>query len=64
VQLGNFRLKLPLKRLELRQKAVKEQPASRTGVQGGAGGVGASPGWSLTCAANGWRPGWSGWNAI
>jgi DNA mismatch repair protein MutS2 len=47
VQLGNFRLKLPLKRLELRQKAVKEQPAARTGVQGGAGGVGASPGLEL-----------------
>ncbi len=29
VQIGNFRLKLPLKRLELRQKAVREeQPAS------------------------------------
>ena len=26
VQLGNFRLKLPIKRLELRQKAPKEQP--------------------------------------
>jgi len=45
VQLGNFRLKLPLKRLELRQKAVKEQPAPRTGAQGGAGG--ASPGLEL-----------------
>jgi DNA mismatch repair protein MutS2 len=45
VQLGNFRLKLPLKRLELRQKAVKEQPAPRTGVQGGA--AGASPGLEL-----------------
>lgn len=29
VQLGNFRLKLPLKRLELRQKAVKEAPTSQ-----------------------------------
>ena len=47
VQLGNFRLKLPLKRLELRQKAVKEQPTPRTGVQGGSGGVGASPGLEL-----------------
>lgn len=28
VQLGNFRLKLPMKRLELRQKAVKETAAS------------------------------------
>ncbi|MEJ5248997.1 MAG: endonuclease MutS2 [Caldilinea sp.] len=28
VQLGNFRLKLPIKRLELRQKAVKEAAAS------------------------------------
>lgn len=45
VQLGNFRLKLPLKRLELRQKAIKEQPAPRTGVGGGA--AGASPGIEL-----------------
>jgi dsDNA-specific endonuclease/ATPase MutS2 len=29
VQLGNFRLKLPVKRLELRQKAVKEKAAER-----------------------------------
>ncbi len=50
VQLGNFRLKLPLKRLELRQKAVKEAPAPRTGVAGGAdrgSPVGASPGLEL-----------------
>jgi DNA mismatch repair protein MutS2 len=47
VQLGNFRLKLPLKRLELRQKAVKEAPPARTGVSGGAGAVGASPGLEL-----------------
>jgi DNA mismatch repair protein MutS2 len=45
VQLGNFRLKLPLKRLELRQKAVKEAPPARTGVAGGA--IGASPGLEL-----------------
>jgi DNA mismatch repair protein MutS2 len=48
VQLGNFRLKLPLKRLELRQKAVKETPAPRTSVSGGsAGATGASPGLEL-----------------
>jgi len=46
VQLGNFRLKLPLKRLELRQKAVKEAPALHTSVQGG-GGTAASPGLEL-----------------
>ena len=39
VQLGNFRLKLPLKRLELRQKAVKvEQEAPRVTIQAGACG--------------------------
>jgi DNA mismatch repair protein MutS2 len=48
VQLGNFRLKLPLKRLELRQKAVKETSAPRTTVAGGsAGAAGASPGLEL-----------------
>ena len=47
VQLGNFRLKLPLKRLELRQKAVKEVPPPRTSVAGGASPVGASPGLEL-----------------
>ena len=36
VQLGNFRLRLPLKRLELRQKAVKDDPAPRVKVQMGA----------------------------
>ncbi len=36
VQLGNFRLKLPLKRLELRQKAVKDEPAQRVNIQAGA----------------------------
>lgn len=33
VQLGNFRLKLPLKRLELRQKAVRESPPVKVSVQ-------------------------------
>lgn len=33
VQLGNFRLKLPLKRLELRQKAVKDEPPPRIDVR-------------------------------
>ncbi|MCB0157385.1 MAG: Smr/MutS family protein, partial [Caldilineaceae bacterium] len=33
VQLGNFRLKLPLKRLELRQKAVRESPPVTVTVQ-------------------------------
>jgi DNA mismatch repair protein MutS2 len=46
VQLGNFRLKLPMKRLELRQKAVKE-PATHVGVQSGSSGLGASPGLEL-----------------
>lgn len=36
VQLGKFRLKLPLKRLELRQKAVKEAPSSPVKFRGGA----------------------------
>jgi DNA mismatch repair protein MutS2 len=47
VQLGNFRLKLPIKRLELRQKAAKEAPAQQTNVAGGASPVGASPGLEL-----------------
>ncbi|MFN8468146.1 MAG: endonuclease MutS2 [Caldilineaceae bacterium] len=47
VQLGNFRLKLPLKRLELRQKAAKDVPPPRTNVAGGASPVGASPGLEL-----------------
>jgi DNA mismatch repair protein MutS2 len=34
VQIGNFRLKLPLKRLELRQKAVRDEPAPRVNVLG------------------------------
>jgi DNA mismatch repair protein MutS2 len=42
VQIGNFRLKLPLKRLELRQKAVKDEPPARVNVQAGA--VHESPG--------------------
>lgn len=46
VQLGNFRLKLPLKRLELRQKAVKEAPpASSSG--GYNSGAAPSPGIEL-----------------
>jgi DNA mismatch repair protein MutS2 len=45
VQIGNFRLKLPMKRLELRQKAVKEeQPA---GVQFASRRVHDSPGMEL-----------------
>jgi len=46
VQLGNFRLKLPVKRLELRQKAVKEKEtaAPRITVQAN---VAASPGLEL-----------------
>ncbi|RIK42226.1 MAG: endonuclease MutS2 [Chloroflexi bacterium] len=36
VQIGNFRLKLPLKRLELRQKAAKDVPPPRIEVQAGA----------------------------
>ena len=46
VQLGNFRLKLPLKRLELRQKAVREFDSSPIRVQGGQG-VHDSPGIEL-----------------
>jgi DNA mismatch repair protein MutS2 len=42
VQIGNFRLKLPLKRLELRQKAVRDEPAPRISVY--AGGMINSPG--------------------
>ncbi len=45
VQLGNFRLKLPLKRLELRQKAVKEAPAAAVKIQ--SSGPGPSPGMEL-----------------
>lgn len=33
VQLGNFRLKLPLKRLELRKKAPKENPSNKVVIQ-------------------------------
>ncbi len=33
VQLGNFRLKLPLKRLDLRQKAQRDQPAPKISWQ-------------------------------
>jgi DNA mismatch repair protein MutS2 len=47
VQLGNFRLKLPLKRLELRQKAIKEAPPPRTNVAGGGSPTGSSPGLEL-----------------
>ncbi len=36
VQIGNFRLKLPIKRLELRQKAVKDEPPPRVNIQSGA----------------------------
>ncbi|MCW5842617.1 MAG: endonuclease MutS2 [Caldilinea sp.] len=45
VQLGNFRLKLPIKRLELRQKAVKEAPAAAVKIQ--SSGPGPSPGMEL-----------------
>ena len=36
VQIGNFRLKLPVKRLELRQKAVRDEPPPRINFQSGA----------------------------
>jgi DNA mismatch repair protein MutS2 len=42
VQIGNFRLKLPMKRLELRQKAVRDEPPPRINVQ--ASGMVDSPG--------------------
>ncbi|NJN82694.1 MAG: hypothetical protein HC802_10755, partial [Caldilineaceae bacterium] len=61
VQLGNFRLKLPIKRLELRQKAVRESAPERVTMQGGAA---QSPGSSLTCAASGSKRGWSDWKNI
>lgn len=51
VQLGNFRLKLPLKRLELRQKAEnRQQPTSapiRVQSSGASEGTGKSPGIEL-----------------
>ncbi len=37
VQLGNFRLRLPVQRLELRQKAVKEELAGQITVPAGSG---------------------------
>jgi len=42
VQIGNFRFKLPVKRLELRQKAVRDEPPPRINVQ--ASGMVESPG--------------------
>ncbi len=45
VQLGNFRLKLPVKRLELRQKAVKETTAPAVKIQNS--GPAPSPGIEL-----------------
>jgi DNA mismatch repair protein MutS2 len=45
IQLGKFRLHLPIKRLELRQKAVKE--AFNTQVAVHTGGAAASPGLEL-----------------
>ncbi len=42
VQIGNFRLRLPLKRLELRQKAVRDDPPTRVNIQSSASGE--SPG--------------------
>jgi DNA mismatch repair protein MutS2 len=42
VQIGNFRLRLPLKRLELRQKAVRDEPPARVNIQSSASGE--SPG--------------------
>jgi len=45
VQLGNFRLKLPLKRLELRQKGVREVESAPVRIQ--AQGVHESPGIEL-----------------
>jgi DNA mismatch repair protein MutS2 len=46
VQIGNFRLKLPVKRMELRQKAVRDETPVRVTVQSGAqaGGMVDSPG--------------------
>ena len=64
VQLGNFRLKLPLKRLELRQKAAKDVPPPRANVAGGARRSAPAPAWSLICAANASRPASKGSNAI
>ena len=45
VQLGNFRLKLPLNRLELRQKAVRDEPAAQVTYPGS--GAIKSPGMEL-----------------
>ncbi|MEZ4862355.1 MAG: endonuclease MutS2 [Caldilineaceae bacterium] len=47
VQLGNFRLKLPIKRLELRQKAVREAPVEPSAVRVQAQGAHESPGLEL-----------------
>jgi DNA mismatch repair protein MutS2 len=47
VQLGNFRLKLPLKRLELRQKAVTATPIEASGVRVHAQSNQESPGMEL-----------------
>jgi DNA mismatch repair protein MutS2 len=47
VQIGNFRLKLPVKRLELRLKAVKDEAPDRVNLLGGSaqtGGMVNSPG--------------------
>ncbi len=57
VQLGNFRLKLPLKRLELRQKAVKEEPPAHTPGGGNGGPAGASPGLELDLRGERVEPG-------
>ena len=47
VQLGNFRLKLPMKRLELRQRAVKDESAPPLRVEVRATAIHASPGMEL-----------------
>jgi len=46
VQLGSFRLRLPLKRLELRQKAVREESTANIHMAGGGAAV-ESPGMEL-----------------
>ena len=47
VQLGNFRLKLPTKRLELRQKAVKEKETDGPRITVQMSGAASSPGLEL-----------------
>ena len=47
VQLGNFRLKLPLKRLELRQKGTNTTAVEASAIRVQAQGIGESPGMEL-----------------